>query len=184
MISKCNIKSFSFSKDCNENSKNSFDLLFSILEIFIGIFSTIKINKNKMINAINDSFIQALDLAEFLVSEYGIPFRQSHKIIAKLVRDFKNLQEIHNKENLEKIIFEVNKRRINLPEDLMVSLKNFEIWLEKRKSHGSPSKAQVKKMIKGMNLKKEKLYELYLLSLEKVKNAKDERENIIHKLIL
>ena len=33
------------------------------------------------------SFILALDLAEILVQEYNIPFRQSHEIVALLVKN-------------------------------------------------------------------------------------------------
>ena len=53
--------------------KDSFDLLYSIIEMFIGIFDTLKINSDKILKVINESFLLALDLAELLVQDYNVP---------------------------------------------------------------------------------------------------------------
>ena len=97
--------------------KNSFDLIFSIIEIFKGIFSTLLINKEKMIKNIDESFILALDLAELLVQEYKIPFRQSHQIIAQLVKNSAKAEDMFNKEKIEKIIYDVIKTKIEISEN-------------------------------------------------------------------
>ncbi len=163
--------------------KDSFELLYSIIEMFIGIFDTLKINSDKILKAINESFLLALDLAEFLVQDYKIPFRQSHKIVARLVKDSESSQDFLNKENIEKSIFEtINKKKI-LPENFLESLKNLKLCLNKRVSQGSPSKIEVESVIRSLNEKKDQLFESYLKRIEKVEKAQGLREKYIKKLV-
>jgi len=170
-------------QDLKNLLKNSFTLLFSIIEIFIGVFSSIKIKKEKMINAINESFILALDLAELLVKEYNIPFRQSHKIVAKLVKNSNNPEDLFNNKNLENMIFEVERKKIRIPNNFIESIKNLENCLEKRKSQGSPSKIEVNKIINDLNKKKDTLFRLYLKRIKDIKKSKIFREKLIEKII-
>ena len=170
-------------QDLQNLLKNSFNLIFSIIEIFIGVFSSIVINKEKMINAINESFILALDLAELLVNEYSIPFRQSHKIVGKLVKNSKTPEDLFNNKNLENVIFEVERKKIRIPNNFIESIKNLDNCLEKRKSQGSPSKIEVNKLINDLNKKKELLFRLYLKRIEDIKKSKILREKLIEKII-
>ncbi|MFX1258709.1 MAG: argininosuccinate lyase [Promethearchaeota archaeon] len=163
--------------------KNSFELLFSITKMFIGIFSTIKINRNTILNNINESFILTLDLAELLVQKYKIPFRQSHKIVAKLVKGSKNPQDLLNREKIEKEILKVEKKKILIAENFVESLKDLNFCLENRISQGSPSKKEVERVINSLNENKNKLYDFYLKRVKKVDNARYYRENLIKKLI-
>lgn len=163
--------------------KNSFNLLFSIIDMFIGIFSTIKINNDEMLNAIKGSYILALDLAELLVNKNNIPFRQSHKIVAKLVKESNNPQDILNKKKIESAILEIEKKKIIIQEDFVESLKDLNKCLEMRVSQGSPSETEVKKFTQSLKENKNKLYETYLIRVENVEKAKSNRENLIKKLI-
>ncbi len=141
------------------------------------------INKEKMINAINESFILALDLAELLVNEYSIPFRQSHKIVGKLVKNSKTPEDLFNNKNLENVIFEVERKKIRIPNNFIESIKNLDNCLEKRKSQGSPSKIEVNKLINDLNKKKDLLFRLYLKRIEDIKKSKILREKLIEKII-
>ncbi|MHA2037850.1 MAG: argininosuccinate lyase [Promethearchaeota archaeon] len=163
--------------------KNSFDLVISIVEMFIGIFSTIKINREKMKKGIDESFIQALDLAELLVQEYNIPFRQSHTIVAELVKNSEQPEDMLHKENIEKSISNVYKGDIHVSENLINSLKNYNLCLEKRISLGSPSEEEIKKFINNLRREKEKLYTAYEKRLEMISKAKRLREERIKELI-
>ncbi len=162
--------------------KNSFNYLFSIIEMLIGIFSTIKINKDQMLKAVNESFILALDVAELLVNEYNIPFRQAHKIVAKLVRGSKNPQDILKKKNIEKAILDIENKKITLSEKFVESLIDLNTCLDRRISQGSPSKKEVNKFIQSLNKDKNELYQKYLKRVENVEKAKSLRENLIKKL--
>ncbi len=162
---------------------NSFDTLFSIIEIFNIIFKTIKVNEKNMIKTINQSYILALDLAEYLVQMFNIPFRISHKIVANLVKQSSNPKDIMNKEKIETLILEIYKHKIELPSDFIETLQDLELCLQKRISQGSPSKSEVKNAIKALDKQKEAIKIKYLKRVETIKNATKHREDIIKRLI-
>ena len=163
--------------------KNSFELLSSIIAMFIGIFSSIKINKEKMIEAVNESNVLALDLAEFLVREHDIPFRQSHEIVATLVKNSEKTTNLIDQNNIESETLKVAGKKISLSENSLSFLKNLEMCLEKRISQGSPSRIEVEKSINLLEEVKEKLYQNYLNRVEKIKKSDAQRMNLIKKLI-
>ncbi|HDZ16764.1 MAG TPA: argininosuccinate lyase, partial [archaeon] len=117
--------------------RSSFDLIHSIIEMLEEIFSTIVVNTEKMRRNLEGSFILALDLAEILVQEYNIPFRQSHKIVALIVKNSESPDDMLNKEKIEEFIFKVENREIDISVKLIQDLKDFDSCLEKRKSQGS-----------------------------------------------
>jgi len=163
--------------------KSSFEILFSIIEMIKGIFSTITINKENLSKAVNESFILALDLAELLVQKYNIPFRQSHKIVALLVKNSEKPEDMLNKEKIEKYIFDVRNKETRVSENLIHTLKNLDLCLEKRISQGSPAEKQVKLNIEVLKKNKEALHKLFLKRLEMIRNAKVLREKIIKNLL-
>ncbi len=163
--------------------KSTFDLIISNVDMLKGIFSTIKIKKERMKVAIDESFIQALDLAELLVQDYNIPFRQSHDIIAQLVQNSENPEDMLNREKIEKYIFKVLNKKITLSEKLIQSLKSLELCLEKRTSKGSPSENEVKINIEELTKGKEILYNSYLKRIEMIVKSNALREEIIKDLV-
>jgi argininosuccinate lyase len=162
--------------------KSSFELIFSIIEMFKGIFSTITINKENLSKAVNESFILALDLAELLVQKYNIPFRQSHKIVALLVKNSEKPGDMLNKEKIEKYIFDVTNKEKRVSENLIQTLGNLDLCLERRISQGSPAEKEVKLNIDELIKNKEALHNLFLKRLEMIRNAKVLREKIIKNL--
>ena len=163
--------------------KSTFDLIISNVDMLKGIFSTIKIKKERMKVAIDESFIQALDLAELLVQDYNIPFRQSHDIIAQLVQNSENPEDMLNREKIEKYIFKVLNKKITLSEKLIQSLKSLELCLEKRTSKGSPSENEVKINIDEITKVKEILYNSFLKRIEMIVKSNALREEIIKDLV-
>jgi argininosuccinate lyase len=163
--------------------KNSFDITKSIIQMFSGLFSTIKIKRDKMKKAIEESFIQALDLAELLVQEYHIPFRQSHKIVAELVSSSEELDQIFNREEIEALISNTTKKEIKISEELLQSLKDYKFCLEKRISQGSPSEKEVKIYLEELKNNKELLHLAFENRLERILKAKELREVRIKELI-
>ncbi len=170
-------------QDLKKKLISSINIILSIITMFKGIFSTISINKDNMRHAIDDSFILALDLAELLVQDYNIPFRQSHEIVALLVKNLEKPEDMLNREKIEKSIFNVIKKEINLSEKVIQTIKNLDLCLERRISQGSPSGKEVKLNIDKLGKWKDSLYTLFLNRIEKVKNAKVLRNRLIEKLI-
>ena len=77
-----------YDKDLQEDKAPVFtatDTLLAILPVIAGALRTITAKPERMRNAI-DSFMMATDLADYLVSK-GIPFRETHAIAGKAVRE-------------------------------------------------------------------------------------------------
>jgi argininosuccinate lyase len=163
--------------------KNSFELLHSIIEMLNGIYSTLTINKEHMTKAVNESFILALDLAELLVQKYNIPFRQSHEIVALLVKNSEKPEDMLNKEKIEKCIFDVRNKETKLSDNFTQTLKNLNLCLEKRISQGSPSEKEVKLNIEELIKNKESLHKLFLERLEMIRNVNALRRKTIENIL-
>ena len=77
-----------YDKDLQEDKAPVFaatDTLLSILPVMAGALRTISVKPERMRNAI-DSTMMATDLADYLVDK-GIPFRETHEIAGKAVRE-------------------------------------------------------------------------------------------------
>ncbi len=77
-----------YSKDLQEDKEPIFDSSENIkncLLNMIGIVKSLKINKNKMLKALQRGFPTATDLADYLVTYLNIPFRDAHKITGKII---------------------------------------------------------------------------------------------------
>ena len=60
-------------------------ILEESLSIMVGVISTMSVDKNKMYADSSKSYAISLDIAEQLIKQGGIPFRESHKLIGALV---------------------------------------------------------------------------------------------------
>ncbi len=75
-----------YAKDLQEDKEplfDSVDTLFSSLEVFSGVISTLNIRRKNLLRNADDS-IYATDVADYLVGK-GMPFREAHKVVGKLV---------------------------------------------------------------------------------------------------
>lgn len=76
-----------YNKDLQEDKEGMFDTaetILSSLAIMSGMIATMKVNKEKMLGSTQKDFSNATELADYLASK-GIPFRQAHEIVGKLV---------------------------------------------------------------------------------------------------
>src|SRR5437773_4719379 len=77
----------SYNRDMQEDKEALFDSVDTVraaLEVFSAMLPKIKINRSRMEAAAGDPNLFATDLAEYLVKK-GMPFREAHEIIGKLV---------------------------------------------------------------------------------------------------
>jgi len=75
-----------YNRDMQEDKEGLFDTvdtLQSSLEVFAGMLKTIKVNIERISQAMRTDYILATDLADYLVKK-GLPFRKAHGVIAKL----------------------------------------------------------------------------------------------------
>jgi argininosuccinate lyase len=77
-----------YNKDMQEDKEplfDAFDTLRDSLKVFEGMLATMQIRGGNMLRAAEGSFATATDLADYLVKK-GLPFRQAHEIMGKMVR--------------------------------------------------------------------------------------------------
>jgi argininosuccinate lyase len=76
-----------YNSDLQEDKEGLFDTvdtLLSTLEIFTGMIETIRFKPEKMVQALDQGYLLATDIADYLVGK-GAPFRSAHEIVGKLV---------------------------------------------------------------------------------------------------
>ena len=76
-----------YNKDMQEDKESVFDACDTVkmcLQVFTGMISTLKANTDNMKRAAQKGFINATDLADYLVKK-GMPFRSAYKISGQLV---------------------------------------------------------------------------------------------------
>jgi len=76
-----------YNKDMQEDKEALFDTIDTIkdcLRVFYPMLAAMKINKERMLDATKHGFLTATDAADYLVKK-GIPFRESHHIVGKIV---------------------------------------------------------------------------------------------------
>ena len=88
-----------YNKDLQEDKEGMFDTVDTILnslDVLAGMLSSMQVNKAKMQQSIENDFSNATELADYL-AEKGLPFREAHEIVGKLVLDSikhgKNIQD-------------------------------------------------------------------------------------------
>ncbi|SEC35075.1 argininosuccinate lyase [Paenibacillus sp. GP183] len=76
-----------YNKDMQEDKEGMLDTVNTLqgaLQLFAPMVSTMKVNKERMRQAVNQDFSNATDIADYLVNK-GLPFRQAHEVIGKAV---------------------------------------------------------------------------------------------------
>ena len=89
-----------YNKDMQEDKESVFDACDTVkmcLQVFTGMIATMKAREDNMKRAAQQGFINATDLADYLVKK-GLPFRSAYKIsgqlVAKCIREGKVLEEL------------------------------------------------------------------------------------------
>ncbi len=76
-----------YNKDMQEDKELTFDAIDTVescIDLFTGMLRTMKFRKGRMAQSAMNGFTNATDAADYLVGK-GVPFRDAHGIIGKLV---------------------------------------------------------------------------------------------------
>ena len=76
-----------YNKDMQEDKEGMLDTVETLdgaLRLFAPMVETMKVNRDRMRQAVRQDFSNATDIADFLVNK-GMPFRQAHEVIGKTV---------------------------------------------------------------------------------------------------
>ena len=134
----------SYDRDMQEDKSSFFeayDTVVSSLRIFSEMVRTAKWNEKKMSESCEGGFLNATDVADYLVRK-GMPFRTAHGVSAKLVRS-----AIENNCKLEELDFSEYRKASPLFEDDIFDLITSKKCVEIRNITGGPASEQVQKQI-------------------------------------
>ncbi|RDU59350.1 argininosuccinate lyase [Helicobacter sp. MIT 14-3879] len=144
---------FAYNKDMQEDKEAVFDSVQTAcicLEILNESLKTLSINKEKMRKMCEVGHLVATDLADFLVQEYHIPFREAHHITGVCVRYAEkgglDLSKI-DVQDLESILLQELGQDIIIDKDKLASALNLEHSMQRRNSLGGCSSDEVKRQI-------------------------------------
>jgi argininosuccinate lyase len=76
-----------YNKDMQEDKEGMFDTVHTLigaLQLYAPMIATMQVNQTRMQQAVKQDFSNATDIADYLVKK-GIPFRQAHEVIGKIV---------------------------------------------------------------------------------------------------
>lgn len=122
-----------YNKDMQEDKESVFDACDTVkmcLDVFTGMLSTMSVCEDNMKKAAQKGFINATDLADYLVKK-GLPFRSAYKISGGIVADCIRLGEV-----LETLPIEKYKEYSELIEDDVYDEISLETCVKKRISTG------------------------------------------------
>ncbi len=134
-----------YNKDMQEDKECIFDAIDTLklcIPVFNKMISTMKINKDKMRKGASGGFTNATDAADYLVKK-GMPFRQAHEVIGKMV-----LYAINNNKALDEFTMEEFKACSGIIEDDIYEAISLETCVNERKTIGAPSAEAVSYSIK------------------------------------
>ena len=133
-----------YNKDMQEDKEMVFDALDTVkgcLALFTGMLSTMKFQKERMLESCRHGFTNATDAADYLVN-HGVPFRDAHGIIGRLV-----LYCIEKNKALDDLTMEEYKAISLVFEEDIYDAVSMETCVQKRNTVGAPGPEAMKQVI-------------------------------------
>lgn len=126
-----------YNKDMQEDKEIAFDAIDTVkicLELFADMMKTMKFNKERMKKSAAGGFTNATDAADYLVGK-GVPFRDAHGIIGRLV-----LYGIEQDKAIDEMSLEELKAISDVFEEDVYDAISMETCVSKRLTVGAPGK--------------------------------------------
>jgi argininosuccinate lyase len=134
----------SYNRDLQEDKGAviaSYETVTSCLGMMAPMIATLQVNRERMLAATSQGFLNATDLADYLVTK-GVPFRQAHEIVGKVVRHCITL----NKRIDDLSVAELKKFSGKIGKDVKEFI-SVESCMERRTSYGGTSPSSVEAQI-------------------------------------
>jgi argininosuccinate lyase len=133
-----------YNKDMQEDKEHLFDAADTLdlcLQAATGMLSGMSFDRERMADAASDEMIAAVDVADMLVRR-GVPFRQSHGIVAGLVRD-----AVSSGRTLSQLSREELARHSEALDDEFYAVLSQQSWLESKVSEGGTALDRVREQL-------------------------------------
>lgn len=129
-----------YNKDMQEDKEAIFDGIDTIkacIRVFDGMMKTIKFNKDNMRNSAKYGYMNATDMADYLVKK-GMPFRKAHEVVGKVVK-----KALDDGCALEDLSIDTLRSFSDLFEDDIYELLDLYRCVQSRSVIGGPAKEMV-----------------------------------------
>ena len=133
-----------YNKDIQEDKELSFDAIDTVedcLKLFTGMLRTMKFKKERMEASAMNGFTNATDAADYLVGK-GVPFRDAHGIIGRLV-----LYCVEKDTSIDRLSLEELKSISDKFEEDIYTAVSLKTCVEKRLVIGGPGSDAMRKVI-------------------------------------
>lgn len=121
---------------------DSVDNITLCLQVLISMIKEIEINKDSMLQKASLGHITATDLADFLVQERGVSFRDAHHIVGKIVAYAESKKLDISELSLEELV-----RLDSRMDGEAISMLSLNNSIDRKKSYGGVSKNNVRDQI-------------------------------------
>ncbi|RUM44600.1 MAG: argininosuccinate lyase [Hydrogenimonas sp.] len=129
---------------------NALKMCNGALTLFTTVIHDMQINDQQMRKYAEDDFIYATDLADYLSYHFSIPYKQSHKVVGKVIR---TLIESHAHPSditvqlLNDALIDIVGHSIDIDDQTLAKIINLDRMLDARKTPGAASQKEVELMI-------------------------------------
>jgi argininosuccinate lyase len=133
-----------YNKDLQEDKEHLFDAADTLdlcLQAATGMLEGIEFDRERLAAAASDEMIAAVDVADMLVRR-GVPFRQSHGIVAGLVRE-----AVGSGRTLSQLSREELERHSEALDDEFYAVLSSGAWLESKVSEGGTALDRVREQL-------------------------------------
>ena len=134
-----------YNKDMQEDKELTFDAIKTVedsLELFTGMLATMKFNREIMAKSAMNGFTNATDAADYLVNK-GVPFRDAHSIIGRLV-----LYCLEKNTSIDALDIEELKNFSDKFEPDIYDAVSLKTCVEKRLTIGAPGRKAMEEVIR------------------------------------
>ncbi|MBP1588065.1 MAG: argininosuccinate lyase [Clostridia bacterium] len=137
-----------YNKDMQEDKEpvfDSVDTVLACLNIFIGMLPGMKVHRDNMRRAAGEGFINATDLADYLVSK-GLPFRDAYKLSGRAVA-----RAVETGDTLETLPLSEYKALSGVFDEDLYRAVDLDACVARKKSTGAASPASVEEQLKWLS---------------------------------
>ncbi len=136
-----------YNKDMQEDKEGLFDSIDTVkltFKVFTLMIAEVEFHSDKMMESVENSFLNATELADYLVLK-GLPFREAHHLTGEIVKYC-----IDSSIYLLDLDLDIYKNYSPLVGDDVYNYLNFDVAIKNKKSPGSTSYDEVLKDTKAL----------------------------------
>jgi argininosuccinate lyase len=175
---------FGYNRDLQEDKPplwSAFDEVKEILGVLAEMLPTATFNRRRMAGLAGANFSTAVELANFLVRERGLPFRSCHEIVGKAVlgliergntfADLKECQALLREQGVEMTVKEI--ARATDPSAALLAYSSL----------GSSAPKEVRRMVRALRAQSARQAKKADAALKSIQEAKGRTESVVQSLI-